>query len=153
MKEALKSTSVRALADALASIPARNSADAHARAPAGGGPPRTLAEQHGASVAAFASALGAQRLWHLLPEGKTSVQEASGVYDQQTGLIYPSAAALRAFLDQHPFVYLQAPDGKTLATLHSQTKLLWNHETSTKSYPHAEAKQLVQQGRWAGLAG
>jgi len=145
MKEALKSTSTRALADALARIPAR--------APAGGGHPRTLAEQHSANVAAFARALGAQRLWYLLPAGQSSVEQASGVYERQSGLIYPSATALRAFLDQHPFVYVQTPNGKTLATLHSQTKLLWNNETSTNLYSLAEAKQLVQQGRWAGLAG
>ena len=79
MKEALKSTSTRALADALARIPAR--------APAGGGHPRTLAEQHSANVAAFARALGAQRLWYLLPAGQSSVEQASGVYERQSGLI------------------------------------------------------------------
>lgn len=56
-----------------------------------------------------------------------------GILDAQTGLRYPPADSLAAFLKSHPFVYLQA--GKTtLALLHTRTGRLWFAETGDIPY-------------------
>jgi hypothetical protein len=86
---------------------------------------QNLDERHALNMAEFSRALGEHRLWYLLPQGKNDIQDATGLFDRQTGLIYPGVAAWRAFLDQHPFALIHARDGKTLATLHSRTRLLW----------------------------
>ncbi len=111
-------------------------------------------EHHVENLAEFTDTLGQHRFWNILPEGQYDTQSASGLFDRETGLIYPSAAALRAFLDRHPFSFvLSLKDSKPLATLHSATRLLWNNETSQFSYSLPDGKQLVEQGRWAGLEG
>lgn len=112
------------------------------------------AENQGVLTAYFAK----HRFWHLLPAGETDVAKASGLFDASQGNLYPPAitaiAALGQFLAQHPFVYVQAVGGKkVLATLHSATRLLWNHETSDNTYTVADSKALLKAGRWAGLAG
>jgi hypothetical protein len=112
-----------------------------------------LDERHALNMAEFSRALGEHRLWYRLPQGKNAIQDASGLFDRQTGLIYPDVAALRAFLDQHPFAFVQSRDGKTLATLHSKTRLLWNNDASNDWCDLSKGKQVVQEGRWAGLEG
>jgi hypothetical protein len=112
-----------------------------------------LDERHALNMAEFSRALGEHRLWYLLPQGKNDIQDASGLFDRETGLIYPGVAALRAFLDQHPFAFIRTLDGKTLATLHSKTRLLWNNDASDNSYHLFNSRQVVQEGRWAGLEG
>lgn len=127
----------------------------HMKSPAPSQPSRSdLDARLAENLAEFTDGLGQSRLWHLLPEGENDIQKATGLFDTHSGLIYPPAATLRAFLDQHPFVYLQSRDGgQPLATLQSTTRLLWNNETSIKDYVLSDAQKVVQQGRWAGLAG
>lgn len=116
--------------------------------------PFDLAERHADNLADFTEALSQSRFWHVLPEGESDLHKASGVFDVQTGLIHPPAAALRAFLDQHPFVFVQAlTESKRLATLHSQTRLLWSNEASDTSYSFSDGVGVVSKGRWAGLEG
>lgn len=114
--------------------------------------PFDLDQRHADILAKFTQALSQSRFWQLLPKGEAS--KASGWFDAQTGLVYPPPAQLRAFLDRHPFaLLLPLQSQQVLATLHSKTKLLWNNETSHQGYNLAGGKQLVQQGRWAGLEG
>ena len=109
-------------------------------------------ELHAEKLAEFTRHLGQSRFWHLLPEGESDTHKANGLFDTRTGLLYPSTAALQAFFSKHPFAYLQTIDSdKPLATLHSETKLLWNNETSDEYYSLADGRQVVKKGRWAGL--
>ena len=60
-------------------------------------------EHHAEKVAEFINLLSQSRFWHLLPEGESNTDQANGLFDTQTGLLYPSTAALQAFLAKHPF--------------------------------------------------
>ena len=117
-----------------------------------------VSEIHASNLADFINCLEETSFWHILPAGETDVAKASGLFDTRQGNLYPPAAttvaALGQFLAQHPFVYVQAVDGKkVLATLHSATRLLWNNETSDGEYTVADSRPILQAGRWAGLAG
>ena len=115
-----------------------------------------LQEIHATNLAAFTDCLAQAPFWHILPAGATDVAKASGLFDAHTRNLYPpnAATALSQFLAQHPFVYVEAVDGKKmLATLHSATRLLWNHETSDSGYTVADSLPILQAGRWAGLTG
>lgn len=116
----------------------------------------TLVELHAENLAAFTTSLAQHRCWYVLPAGQIDVAKAIGLLDAQTGHLYPPTAvtALGQFLAQHPFAYVQAQgNNQTLATLHSATRLLWNNETSNGGYTVADGKQVLEAGRWAGLAG
>lgn len=107
------------------------------------------------NLAKFSERLNQHRFWHLLPQGQNDLGKATGLLDTKTNRWYPSAASLRSFLDQNPFVFVQeVANNKTLATLHSTTRLLWNHETVFDAYfSPADGKEMAQEGRWAGLEG
>lgn len=116
----------------------------------------TLVELHAENLAAFTTSLAQHRCWYILPAGQTDVAKAIGVFDAQTGHLYPptAIAALGQFLAQNPFAYVQAQgNNQALATLHSATRLLWNHETSNSGYTVADGKKVLEAGCWAGLAG
>ncbi len=113
-----------------------------------------LEARHADNLAEFTDSLARSRFWHILPDGENDIRKASGLFDTQTRLLYPPAANLRVFLDQHPFVFVHhLKDNKRLATLHTKTRLLWNNETSNNVFSLADGKQLVSKGRWAGLEG
>ncbi|GAB2735022.1 hypothetical protein GCM10027019_13090 [Melaminivora jejuensis] len=104
------------------------------------------------SQASIVQALQGCRLWHVLPAGETDLAKASGLFDAETGLCYPPASALEKFLAQHPFAHVRAHGKKNnLATLHSATRLLWNHESSNNYFSLADGQKIVAEGRWAGL--
>lgn len=113
----------------------------------------SIDERHALNMDQFSQALGQSRLWHLLPEGVSDIQSSIGLFDKQTGLIYPPAAALSAFLNQHPFVFVQTLDGKYQATLQSKNKILWNNEASGTDCNVSDGKRVVSEGRWAGEKG
>ncbi len=116
---------------------------------------QALQELHAANLAAFTNQLAEAPFWHILPAGENDAAKASGLFDARNGNLYPPDAvtALGQFLAQHPFTYVQARDGKkVLATLHSATRLLWNHETSGSAYTVGDGKAVLQAGSWAGLA-
>lgn len=115
-----------------------------------------LSEIHASNLADFINCLEETSFWHILPAGETDVAKASGLFDTRQGHLYPpdAATALGQFLAQHPFIYVATVDGKkVLATLHSATRLLWNHAASDSTYTVADSKALLEAGRWAGLAG
>lgn len=85
----------------------------------------SLVSLHSKAVEEFSVKLEVQRFWHILPEGEKAAEKAIGLLDTKNYLIYPPVSALRAFLDQHPFLHIQQ-GGKTLATLHVATMLLWS---------------------------
>src|SRR5690606_25428983 len=93
-----------------------------------------------------------QRFWHILPEGEKAAEKAIGLLDTKNYLIYPPVSALRAFLDQHPFVHIQQ-GGKTLFTLHVAKKLLWCNDESEAEYSLEEGLEKVAKARCAGLSG
>lgn len=107
-----------------------------------------VSEIHASNLAKFINCLEETSFWHILPAGETDVAKACGLFDTRQGNLYPPAAttvaALGQFLAQHPFVYVEAVDGnKVLATLHSATRLLWNHETSDKQYTVADSQPIL----------
>ncbi len=116
--------------------------------------PSTWQAWHDALLAEFTEALGQTRLWWVLPHGARDPAQAQAVYDSETGLTYPGAAELTALLKAHPFLYLRPRAGSQwLATLHTATRLLWNHEISDNYYSVEVAKALLRESRFAGLFG
>ena len=114
--------------------------------------PLILAERHAENLAELNNRLGQRRIWHILPRGETDPAKAIALFDAQTGRQIPPAADLRAFLETHPFVYVQPQLGKkTLGTLQSSTRLLWSNEDSNHGYSITDGKQVVVQFRCAGL--
>ena len=112
----------------------------------------SLAERHAENLAEFTNRLNQSRFWHVLPKGETEHTKAVGLFDAQSGRHFPSAAELRVFLDKHPFVHVKPLQGKkTLATLESGTRLMWNNEDSMHGYSHSDGKEVVQEFRWAEL--
>lgn len=111
----------------------------------------SLALRHAENLAEFTAKLESQRFWHIVPSGETAAEKAIGLLDTETYLIYPPVSALRAFLDQHPFVHIQE-GGKTLSTLHAAKKLLWNNDASETSCSLEEGRKKVAKARWAGLS-
>lgn len=115
---------------------------------------QALLELHAENQAVLTAYFDKHRFWHILPAGETDVAKASGLFDAHKRNLYPpnAATALGQFLAQHPFVYVEAVGAKkVLATLHSATRLLWNHETCGSWYTLAESQPILQAGRWAGL--
>lgn len=114
--------------------------------------PLNLAERHAENLAKFIDRLDQSRFWHILPKDTNNLTKAVGLFDVHTGRLIPPVAQLRAFLDKHPFVHVQSlPGKKTLSTLQSSARLLWNNEESNQRYSIADGKQVVQQFSWAGL--
>lgn len=114
--------------------------------------PLNLAERHAENLAGFINRLDQSRFWHILPKGTNNLTKAVGMFDVHTGRPVPAVAELRAFLDKHPFVHVQALQSKkTLATLQSSARLLWNNEESDHGYSIADGKQVVQQFQRAKL--
>lgn len=138
-------------------------------------PTLNLAERQAENLADFITRLGQSRFWHILPKGELDITKAVAFFDAQTGRNMPPVTALRAFLDKHPFAHIRSVRAmKNLATLQSSTRLLWTNEgsnhghfptgqalgalgklsnntDSNHGYSLADARQLVQQFRWAGL--
>ena len=115
-----------------------------------------LAERIADNLTRFTAALHQHPYWHLLPAGEHDLARSTGVFDARAGVVYrTSVAALEAWLAQHSFVFVEARDrpGHHLATLQCATRMLWNHETSGVKYSLDAARQVVGQGRWAGLKG
>ena len=115
-----------------------------------------LAERIADNLTRFTAALHQHPYWHLLPAGEHDLARSTGVFDARAGVVYrTSVAALEAWLAQHSFVFVEARDrpGHHLATLQCATRMLWNHETSGVKYSLGAARQVVEQGRWAGLKG
>lgn len=60
--------------------------------------------------------------------------------------------ALRIFLKNHPFVYVYTKDNeKPLATLHSNTRLLWTNSISINSVTLKDSLNVLKKSRHAGL--
>lgn len=112
----------------------------------------SLVSLHSKAVEEFSVKLEVQRFWHILPEAEKAAEKAIGLLDTKNYLIYPPVSALRAFLDQHPFVHIQQ-GGKTLFTLHVAKKLLWCNDESEAEYSLEEGLKKVAKARWAGLSG
>lgn len=111
-----------------------------------------LTERQIENLDEFNNCLRQSRLWHILPAGKVAPAKAVGLFDAQTGRIFPPITELRTFLDKNPFVHVRHLQGrKNLATLQSETLLLWNNEDSDHGYSPAEAKMVVKEGHWAEL--
>ena len=111
----------------------------------------SLEERHVLYMEEFSRALAKNRLWRVLPEDGQNIQNAIGLFDAQSGLLYP-LDLLAAFLERHPFVFVQDGENR-LATLDSATRLLWNNDTSGSYYNINHANEIVQNGGWAGLEG
>lgn len=130
----------------------KQNATPHAGHPSGKKP--QFSDCHNENVARFSQVLEKHNLWHILPQGKIQLEEATGLFHRQSQLIYHTAKELDAFLKQHPFIYIRPLNGNNnLATLHTSTKLLWNNETSHTAYCLSDGKNVVAQGRWAELNG
>lgn len=117
-----------------------------------------FSETHAANLAAFVQTLEKSRFWHVLPDSANAVDsaidKATGILDAETGLLYPSAASLQAFLQQHPFIHLRTGQAPTpIATLHTTTGLLWSNATSDQQYDLAAGKKRLAQAKFAGLDG
>ena len=111
-----------------------------------------LAERYADNLAEFTTQLGQSRFWHVLPKGEMDIAKASVFFDSSTGRSMPSVAALRDFLDKHPFVDLCSVDDKQkLATLQTRTQLLWCNKGSSSEYSAPAGRLVVQEDRWAGL--
>ena len=114
--------------------------------------PSFLGALHTQNLTQLTALLGQNRFWPVLPEGENDNGKASALFDTQTGNLHLPTTTLRAFFDQHPFIYVEALTSNTrLATLQSSTKLLWNNETSNTEYKLAQGKPVVKKGCWAGL--
>lgn len=110
--------------------------------------------EHEQNLASFKKILEQHRYWRVLTQDATDNKAVNSLIDSTTLTINPPATALRDFLKQHPFVYLrELNNNKNLATLHCQTKLLWNKDTSDTLYLFEDGIKAVNEGRWAGLKG
>lgn len=113
-----------------------------------------IEKRHADNLAGFLGCLDKSRFWYLLPHGENAIEKALGIVDTHTGLRYPVGQELRTFLDRHPFVYLRAIGSEqNLATLHTSTRLLWNHATSAELYSLEDGKKRVAEGSWADYQG
>lgn len=98
-----------------------------------------LTAQFNDTLAKFTEGLAQTRIWRLVSRGGN---DAVGYFDAETGLRYPTAAELTAFLNQHPFLYLKSQDSNdVLATLHTQTSLFWA--------PLKRYKESAEKMEWA----
>lgn len=111
-----------------------------------------LEERHAENLADFIDHLGKSRLWHLLPHGENDPDKAICIFDAQTGLRYPAEKEIQSIFDSHSFLYIKSSDNQQhLAILETKTRLLWNNESSTTTYPLDSGKNIVQKARWANI--
>lgn len=102
------------------------------------------------ALAEFTDALMKQPLWNLAPKAGGPV---CGVINAQTGLRYPPANQLAAFLQTHSFLFVRDNNGTILATLHTATRLLWVYLAQDNKHVLAAGKAKVNECRAAGLEG
>lgn len=96
----------------------------------------------------FTRSLASQRLWHIVPaDGDT----ATGLYDAQTGLRYPSISALENFIQEHPFLHVRDQGSQYQATLQTATRRLWA-TTGEQTFSSSDGKILVGGITWGGLS-
>jgi hypothetical protein len=95
----------------------------------------------------FTCTLSSQRFWHIV-----SANDAipTGLYDAQTGLIYPTASALDTFLKAFPFLHVKDQSNQYQATLHTAKRRLWANSGQT-AVSLAEGKKIVAGVVWGGL--
>lgn len=126
-------------------------------------PPQTLEAIHQQNLVKFTQQLASARFWHVIPKPASKKEDDAtsteppkpiALFDREAQLYYPPLAEFSAFLKKHPFLYLRKNgDNKNLATLHSETRLMWNNETSNSFYYITDGKEIVKEGQWAGLKG
>ena len=110
--------------------------------------------RHAYNVAQFTEWLDKHRFWHVMLPREGEEGYARHLLDAETGLLHVPLPALENFLRRHPFAFIRADSsGGTLATLHANTGLLWNHETSQLGFDLRDAELTVSGGQWAGLDG
>lgn len=112
-----------------------------------------LKQQDDTNLAAFKAQLDQQAFWQVVKKSADGKEEITGLLDSKTLAIYPPVSALETFLKEHPFLYLrEEKDDKNLATLHTQTKLLWHFDGDGDDlYTLEEGIEFVKQGKWVGL--
>lgn len=95
----------------------------------------------------FTCTLSSQRFWHIV-----SANDAipTGLYDAQTGLIYPTASALDTFLKAFSFLHVKDQSNQYQATLHTSKRRLWAN-SGLGNFLLLEAKKFVDEITWAGL--
>lgn len=95
----------------------------------------------------FTRTLDSLRFWHIVPANSDT---ATGLYDAQTGLSYPPASALDAFLKANTFLHVRDQGNQYQATLHSAKRRLWvNAEPSYFSL--ADGKKITAELTCGGL--
>lgn len=100
------------------------------------------------ALAEFTDALMHQPLWLLVPRAGRG---AKGVFNAQTGLRYPTADELAAFMKPLPFLYVQDQDKTRFATLHSATGYLWCRKAQENQFSLSDGKAKVTESRAGGL--
>jgi hypothetical protein len=114
----------------------------------------SLSERHTENLHRFQQILAQRRFWHVLPHGESDIAKGLAIFDRKTGMRMKNLAEFQGFLKANPFTYLQSiRDTKTLATLHSSTRLLWNNDISDKQFDLIEGEFTVAEGRWASIDG
>lgn len=129
-------------------------------------PLQTLEAIYQQNLAKFTQQLASARFWHVIPKPapkkeddatSTEPPKPIALFDREAQLYYPLQplqAEPTEFLKKHPFLYLRKNgDNKNLATLHTETRLLWNNETSNTEYNLTNGQKIVAEGQWAGLKG
>ena len=105
---------------------------------------------HTAALAQFTSDLATHRFWHLVPEAGGAT---TGMFDAQTGLCYPLADELKAFLKAHPFLHVQDAGNKYQATLQTANRQLWAYLHQGDNFYLNDGKTKTSESRVAGLSG
>lgn len=76
----------------------------------------------GDALAEFSDRLMQQPLWHITSRNS---DRSIGLFNAQSGLLYPPASVLGVFLKASPFLDLRSMDNRGFGTLHTSTGLLW----------------------------
>ncbi len=105
---------------------------------------------HAAALTQFTSNLAKHRFWHLVPEAGGV---ATGLFDVQTGVRYPLAGELKAFLKAHPFLHVQDIGNKYQATLQTDKRRLWAYLHQGNCFYLNDGKTKAAESRVADLSG
>lgn len=103
--------------------------------------------------AKFTDALMRQPLWHLVSTADGTV---NGILNARSGLCYPPADELALFLNAHPFLEVWDSERSVLATLHTDTRLLWHNlsqGSGSTGTTLTDGKAKVAESQTAGLQG
>lgn len=98
----------------------------------------------------FTRTLDSLRFWHIVPANSDT---ATSLYDAQTGLSYPPASALDAFLKSHPFLSVRDQANQDLATLHTAKRRLWCWLDQGNEHYASEGQAKAKESQVGGLQG